>query len=105
MDVWVDFLKNNLNHPLTPCHFSTCWFVIQHPQSLSPARERLPVCQHGEGAVVADQVAEHADLLRPEELQWQRLPRDQDESGVREDGEILHAVVVVKSAPVELLHV
>lgn len=61
--------------------------------------------QHGESAVVADQVAEHADLLRSEELQRQRLTRNQDEGGVREDGETLHAVVVVKSAPVELLHV
>lgn len=67
--------------------------------------ERLPVCKHGEGAVLADQVAEHADLLRSKELQWQRLTRDQDEGGVREDRKILHAVVVVKSAPVELLHV
>lgn len=63
------------------------------------------MCQHGKRAVVADQVAEHADLLRSEELQRQRLTRNQDEGGMREDGKILHAVVIVKSAPVELLHV
>lgn len=70
-----------------------------------PKALTLPVRQHGERAVMADQVAEHADLLRPEELQRQRLTRDQNEGGVREDRKILHAVVVVKRAPVELLHV
>lgn len=65
----------------------------------------LPLCQHSEGAVLADQVAEHADLLRSEELQRQRLTRNQDEGGVRENGEVLYAVVIVNGAPVELLHV
>ena len=65
----------------------------------------LPVCSNGECAVVADRVAEHADLLRSQELQRQRLALYKYKSSMRENRQILHTVFIVKSAAVELLHV
>lgn len=61
--------------------------------------------QHSEGSVPLDDAAHHADLLRPEELQRQRLARDQHHSCVWQHRDGLAAVVIVHRATVELLHV
>lgn len=61
--------------------------------------------QHSEGSVSLDDAAHHADLLRPEELQGQRLARDQHHGCVRQHRDGLVAVIIVHRATVELLHV
>lgn len=65
----------------------------------------VPVCEHSKGAVSLDDAPHHADLLRPEELQRQRLTGDQHHGRVRQHGDGLTAVVVVDCAAVKLLHV
>lgn len=65
----------------------------------------VPVCKHGKSAILAYEGAKHADLLRSEKLQGQRLTWDQYEGNVGKNWQILHAVLVVQGTAVKLLHV
>ena len=65
----------------------------------------VPVCEHSKGAVSLDDAPHHADLLRPEQLQWQRLSGHQHHSRVWQHRDRLTAVVIVDRAAVKLLHV
>ena len=64
-----------------------------------------PVCEHSKGAVSLDDAPHHADLLRPEELQRQRLAWHQHHSCVWQHRDGLAAVVIVDCTAVKLLHV
>lgn len=65
----------------------------------------VPVCEHSKGAVSLDDAPHHADLLRSEELQRQRLTGHQHHSRVWQHRDGLTAVVIVDCTAVELLHV
>lgn len=73
-------------------NYSECCFVV-------------PVCKHGKSAILAYEGAKHADLLRSEKLQGQRLTWDQYEGNVGKNWQILHAVLIVQGTAVKLLHV
>ncbi|TNN65649.1 hypothetical protein EYF80_024178 [Liparis tanakae] len=60
---------------------------------------------HSKGAVSLDDAPHHADLLRPEELQRQRLTRHQHHGCVWQHGDGLTAVLIVDRTAVKLLHV
>lgn len=64
-----------------------------------------PIREHSKCAVPLNDAPHHADLLRPEELQRQRLTRHQHHSRVGQHRNGLTAVVIVDCAAVELLHV
>lgn len=65
----------------------------------------IPVRKHGKRAVLAYEVAEHADLLWSKKLQGQRLTWDQNESDVGKNRQVLHTVLVMQGTAVKLLHV
>lgn len=63
------------------------------------------MCKYSKGAISLNDGAHHADLLRPEELQGQRLAGQQHHSRVGQHGDGLAAVVIVDGTAVKLLHV
>lgn len=64
-----------------------------------------PVSEHGEGSVFLDHTPHHADLLRSEELQRQRLARHQHHGWDWEHWDGLAAVIIVNGTAMKLLHV
>lgn len=78
---------------------------VQVLSTLEISYINTPVCQHSKGAVSLDDAAHHADLLRPEQLQRQRLAGHQHDSCVWKHRDGLAAVVIVDRPPMKLLHV